>query len=239
MSCEKVRPLIPSLVDRQLFQLEEWAAELRKEAMEHVAACRSCNAEFEAAEWQRAALRSLSAAPAPARLAARLQVIASHEKTRQLTRITWRARYEAFASRLSLQFDNMMKPFALPIAGGLISALFMFGVLIPSVSFARINGVEPSTPMFTEPDGQVVGEGDRPTLQAPNEPTVRAKIVVLLMIDDHGKVRDFQVKQGTMTPEVQNLILFSKFTPATILGQPTWGQVQVVFGAEDGTDRRS
>ncbi len=237
MSCEKVRPLIGSLVDRQLLRMEDGGIELRKQAMEHVAVCRACSAELEAAEWQRAAVRSLATAPIPGRLAARLQVIASHERARQLTRITWRARYEAASSRLSLQFENMMKPFALPIAGGLISALLMFGMLIPSVSFAHIKNGEPSSPIYTEPDGQVVGEGDRPKLESAYQAS-RGKIVVLLMIDDHGKVRDYQVKQGTMTPEVQNLILFSSFTPATILGQPTWGQVQVVFG-DDGNDRRS
>lgn len=238
MRCEKVRPLIASLVDRQLLRMEDAAAELRKAAMKHVAVCRACSAELQAAERQRALLRSLTPAAVPERLAASLRVLASHERARQLTRITWRARYEAAASRLSLQFENMMKPVALPIAGGLISALLMFGMLIPSVSFARLNNNEPSSPIFTEPDGQVVGEGDRPKLESANQPTKARTIVVLLTIDDHGKVRDYQVKQGTMTPEVQNLILFSSFTPATILGQPTWGQVQVVFG-DEGNDRRS
>src|SRR5579862_2069933 len=169
MSCQKVRPLIASLVDRQLFRMEEAAAELRNEVMEHVAACRACAADLEAAELQRTALRSLAHAPMPARLATSLSVMASHERARQLTRLTWRTRYEAASSKLSLQFENMMRPFALPIAGGLISALLMFGVLIPSVSFARVNSVEPPSPLFTEPDGQVVGAGERPKLDSANQ----------------------------------------------------------------------
>jgi hypothetical protein len=235
MSCEKVRPLISSLIDRQL--QAGVAAETREEAMAHLAACRPCAAEFEGAQWQRVALRSLAEPAVPARLAANLRVIASHERSRQLTRITWRARLEAMRDRLTLQFENMMKPVALPIAGGLISALLMFGVLIPSVSYARIKIIEPPSPVFTEPDGQVVGEGEFPRLESARLPSANGKVVVLLIIDDRGRVRDYRVTQGAMTPEVQNFILFSIFTPATMFGQPTWGKVQAVFGAESNDHR--
>jgi hypothetical protein len=189
-------------------------------------------------QHHRAALRSLPAAAVPARLSASLRVIASHERARQLTRITWRARLEAWGDYIGLQFENMMKPVALPIAGGLISAMLMFGVLIPSVSYAHIKGIEPPSPVFTEPDGQVVGEGEFPRLESANRPSSNGKVVVLLVIDDHGRVRDYHVTQGAMTPEVQNFILFSIFTPATMFGKPTWGELQAVFGSEIN-DRRS
>ena len=78
MSCEKVRPLIASLIDRQL--QAGAAVETREEAMAHLAACRACGAEFEAAQWQRVALRSLGASAVPAKLAANLRVMASHER---------------------------------------------------------------------------------------------------------------------------------------------------------------
>jgi hypothetical protein len=236
MSCEKVRPLIASLIDRQL--QAGVAGEAREEAMAHLAACRACGAEFDAAQWQRIALRSLATSPVPAKLAANLRVMASHERARQLTRITWRARIESMRDKLALQFENMMKPVALPVAGGLISAMLMFGVLIPSVSYARIKTIEPPSAVFTEPDGQVVGEGEFPKLESASQPSSNGRVVVLLVIDDRGRVRDYRVTKGAMTPEVQNFILFSIFTPATMFGMPTWGEVQAVFGAEYN-DRRS
>jgi hypothetical protein len=236
MSCQKVRLLIGSLIDRQ--SQGGAAGEAREEAMAHIAACRACGDELEAAEWQRRVLRSLAAAPVPEKLGANLRVMASHARSQRLTRITWRAQFEYLRSRVALEFENMMKPVALPIAGGLITALLMFGVLIPSVSYARIKSIEPPSPVFTEPDGQVVGEGEFPKLESANLPTANGKVVVLLIIDDHGRVRDYHVTQGAMNLEVQNFILFSVFTPATIFGKPTWGEVQAVFG-DDGTDRRS
>ncbi len=236
MSCDHVRDLIDLLIDRRL--QGRVAGSQRDEAMAHVAACHSCGATFKAASGQRAVLRSLAAPSVPDKLAANIRVIASHERARQLTRITWRARWDAFCDRASLHFENMMKPVALPIAGGLISALLMFGVLIPSVSYARIRTIEPPSPVFTEPDGQVVGEGEFPRLESANQPSSNGRVVVLLVIDDRGRVRDYHVTQGAMTPEVQNFILFSIFTPATMFGKPTWGEVQAVFGAENG-DRKS
>jgi len=235
MSCEKVRPLIASLIDRQL--QAGVAVEAREEAIAHVTACRACGSEFDAAQQQRVALRSLAAIGVPAKLAANLRVLASHERARQLTRITWRARLETLRDTLTLQFENMMKPVALPVAGGLISAMLMFGVLIPSVSYARIKGFEPPSPVFTEPDGQVVGEGEYPQLKSASQPTSDGKVVVLLIIDDRGRVQNYRLTKGAMTPEVQSFILFSIFTPATVFGVPTWGEVQAVFGADN--DRRS
>jgi len=42
-------------------------------------------------------------------------------------------------------------------------------------------------------------------------------------------VQDYYLSGGKLTDEMTNLILFSRFTPATIYGQPTWGLKQIVF----------
>lgn len=130
-----------------------------------------------------------------------------------------------------------MRPVALPMAGGLISALLMFAALIPSVTHAHSSTLEPPSPVFTDPDGQMVGEGVFPKLERAIGPAMNGKVVVLLDIDDHGHVQNYTVTQGAITPEVQNLILFSQFTPATMFGKPTKGQIRVVFGAD--SDMRS
>lgn len=236
MSCEKVGSLIGSLIDRQ--SQGGAAGEVREAAMAHIAACRACSREFEAAERQRRLLRSLPTPAVPAKLEANLRIMASYERSRRLTRLTWRARLESMRGRLALEFENMMKPVALPVAGGLITAMLMFGVLIPSVSYARVKSIEPPAPVFTDPDGQVVGEGEFPKLESANLPNTRGHVVVLLIIDDRGRVKDYHVTQGTLTYEMKTFILFSVFTPATIFGQPTGGEVQAVFG-DEGADRRS
>src|ERR1700751_2921991 len=98
MSCEKVRASIDSLAER--WSQGGLAGEERDAAMAHVAGCRVCGEELEAAQGRRVALRSLAVPPLPAKLAANLRVLASHERARQLTRITWRARWETACDRV-------------------------------------------------------------------------------------------------------------------------------------------
>jgi hypothetical protein len=227
MSCENVQPLISSLVDRRV------AGERREEALAHLDACRACSAEYESMRVQRGALRSLAAAPAPAMLQGKLRVLASHERARRLVRINLAARAEHWRGLAALRLGNLMRPVALPVAGGLVSALLMFAALIPSVTYAHFSTIEPPSPVFTDPDGQMVGEGEFPKLERAIGPAVNGKVVVLLSIDDHGRVTDWTVTQGVITPEVQNLILFSQFTPAMFFGKPTKGQIRVVFGADN------
>jgi hypothetical protein len=231
MSCENVQPLISSLIDRRV------GAEQREEALAHLDSCRACSSDYESMRIQRAALRSLAAPAVPAMLQGRLQVLASHERARRLTRITWAARFENWRSLTRVRLGNLMRPVALPIAGGLISALLMFAALIPSVTYAHFSTVEPPSPVFTDPDGQVVGEGEFPKLERAIGPSLNGKTIVLLTIDDRGHVQNYTVTQGVMTPEVQNFILFSQFTPATMFGRPTWGQIRAIFGAD--SDMRS
>jgi hypothetical protein len=231
MSCENVQPLISSLVDRRV------AGEQREEALAHLDTCRACNAEYESIRTQRSALRSLAAPPVPAMLQGRLQVLASHERARRLACITWAARFENWRGITRLKLGNLMRPVALPVAGGLVSALLMFAALIPSVTYAHFSTIEPPSPVFTDPDGQLVGEGEFPKLERAIGPALNGKVIVLLTIDDRGHVQNYTVMQGAITPEVQNLILFSQFTPATMFGKPTWGQIRVIFGAD--SDMRS
>jgi len=231
MSCEHVQTLISSLLDRRV------AGELRDEAWAHVHACRACHAEYESLRVQRAALRSLAHPPVPQMLEDRLRVIASHQRARQLVRLSWAARYRHWREMAAVKFGNMMRPVALPIAGGLISALLMFGAILPSVTYARMSGIEPPSPIFTDPDGQLVGEGEFPKLERAIGPAMSGRVVLLLTIDDRGRVQNYTVTEGTLTHEVKDFILFSQFTPATSFGKPTWGQVRAIFGADN--DMRS
>ena len=59
----------------------------------------------------------------PDALAERLRVLASHERERLLLRVNLAVRLRNWKERVQLSFDNMMRPLALPFAGGLLSAL--------------------------------------------------------------------------------------------------------------------
>ena len=55
------------------------------------------------------------------------------------------------------------------------------------------------------------------------------EVSLVLLIDARGHVQDLYLSGGELTDEMKSLILLSRFTPATIDGQPTWGLKQVVF----------
>jgi hypothetical protein len=123
--------------------------------------------------------------------------------------------------------NNLMRPLAIPTAGGFVSALTLFGVLAPSLAIppvtARANDVP--TVLYTEPSVKnflpigFEGEGD---------------LVVEITVDEHGKLVDYSIpnmadKSHRMDPSIENQILFTQFTPARWLGQPMSGKVRITF----------
>ena len=115
-------------------------------------------------------------------------------------------------------------------AGGLLSALIAFSILVPTLSFSRQFGFDPAIELVTLPDGKVVGAiGEIPRLEMVGTATTGDGTVVELTIDPKGHVRYYDVLRGELTPDMQSIILFSYFTPATYFGQRTVGKVLVTM----------
>jgi PAS domain-containing protein len=167
----------------------------------------------------------------PDGLAERLRVLASHERERLLLRVNLAARLRNWKERLQLSFDNMMRPLALPFAGGLLSALAIFACIMQTPAFPYYVRNDVPLPMIaTDPDGQVVDwVGRAPQLLPVTEDVSSDAIAALLLIDPQGRVADYMVAHGEATREMKNFFLLSRFTPATSFGQPTWGYKLVLF----------
>jgi hypothetical protein len=234
MSCEKVQQQIASLLDRKVVSVEEGSV------MAHIESCRACGERYESMAAVHSAMRQMNRAPLPAGLAGRLRVLASHEAARRAAHINMSARWKELRWRVRLAFDNLMRPVALPVAGGLFAASLAFAMLVPSLSFAHnVFGDEPPAALYTYPEGRVVGAvcppgsppdfGYIPKLEVTSTPRSDADTLLELTIDERGRVADYYVENGILTPDMESLILFSTFTPATVFGQPTWSKVQVYF----------
>jgi hypothetical protein len=161
--------------------------------------------------------------------------MASHERARRLARVTLAARWKEWSSTASLWFDNLMRPVALPFAGGLLSAMTLFSLLVPSLSFSH-NFTDQA--FLTYPDGEVIAlssngtyvpasYGERLTIVPANMDSSDYSNVIWLTVNETGKVVDYSIERGSLTPDLQSIILFSQFTPATVLGLPTSGRVRV------------
>jgi hypothetical protein len=188
------------------------------------------SSENEFSENVRAAFRRMAKVPVPPALAAKLRVMASHERARQLSHRNFSARLEHWTSSLHLAFDNLMRPLALPFAGGTLSAIVIFTLLVPSLTFPHRSGDDPPTAVYTYAYPKIVGARDFvPRIEPADSPIYTTDTVLELTIDEGGQVRDWTVSDGGLTREMVSVILNSQFTPATVFGQPTWGKIQLVY----------
>ncbi len=241
MSCEKSLELVSSVLDGRL------SAGEREKAMAHVESCPACSSEFNSLFTLRQDLKALKQPTPPEWLGAKLQVMASHELQRRMARENLSVRLSAWAGRVRLSFDNMMKPMALPFAGGLVSALLLFGAVVQQAFPAHFRD-DVATNITTDPDGQIeiptVMSTDTkgndidltpragwmiPRFEPVNADVTDAGTLAELTISPDGIVGSYRVVRGDLTREMKEFILWSKFTPATIFGKPAWGKKLVLF----------
>jgi hypothetical protein len=218
MNCEKVRKTLSAFLDSNL------APERLDTMTQHLAQCRDCSSYAKELGDLHSALRSLPAATPPERLATELQVLASRERMRQLSHSTYTALSHYWMAEMRLFFDNLMRPIAIPFAGGLVSAVFLFTMLMPTLQFPHLTLNDVPSGLFT----QSVATVD--TL--PPFGFTENNLVVQVMLDDQGNVVDYELPNNVssrLRNDIANMILFTKFEPATAYGVPIAAKVVVSF----------
>ena len=213
MSCQTVQQLISPLLDQKL------AGEQRETVLQHLAECRACKSQADLISEMRAALRRMQDVQAPPRLSDQLRIMAAKERVRILTRRSFREWVGYWSGYVRITLDNLMRPLALPFAGGVFSAFLIFGTLVPTLATQRITGIDVPIALFTDPTLEDVGHSH----------TGAGDTVVELTVDERGRVTSYSNIEGKLTPEMENDLLFYRFTPATAFGYPTWGKVTVIW----------
>ena len=170
----------------------------------------------------RTVLMSLPRPVPPAELTTRLRVVGSREAARR--RAILRPGY--WLEECRNWFSNLMRPLAIPTAGGFVSALLLFGLIAPTLVVREVANAGPvedvRTVLYTDPTVKsylpMLGEGH--------------DVVVDLTVDDQGRLLDYAVS-GTNSPailkSIQSHLLTMHFNPATTFGQPTSGRVRIWF----------
>src|SRR5438270_8902892 len=193
MRCHFVQESISGYLDNRLADPE------RKSVAEHLANCHECAALHGRIAQLRDNLRVLPVALAPKRLATDLQVLASKELVRHRRMGSFSALMRFSAERARLLIDNLMRPLALPFAGGLTSALFIFGTLVPYLGLLRNPANDKPTALYTEASVENVADfGSRSSDDT----------LIEVQIDGQGRMVDYSVLQGQMTSDVGNFLLF-------------------------------
>lgn len=171
------------------------------------------------------ALKSLPAQMPPPDLRLRLQVVASREASRQ--RQFRSGRLAFWKNEARHWVDELMRPIAIPTAGGFFSALLLFATLAPSLA---VRGVPAS--LVDVPTGLYTEASVKSSLPFGYD---GEEVVVELTVDEGGRMVDYSVPQAAAmsSPEIrryiENHLLTMQFTPATAFGQPMAAKLRIWF----------
>jgi hypothetical protein len=218
MECCSVKQNVSAYLDGAI------SADERRSLQRHMIVCSECALEAQRYTRVRESLRSLPRPVAPSDLATRLRVMASKVRMETIGPSRW----DRWCERLELSLHDLMRPLALPAAGGLCAAVFLFSTLVPT---------------FKSAFALVSLSGDVPTTLA-TQPALKfmapvafsgGDAVVDLQLDDQGRIVDFTIvsapgqQSDALRRRIENSLLFTEFWPATTFGRPVAGTIRISF----------
>ncbi len=214
---------------REISALEGGSTELsaQRPLQDHLQECMDCALEVHQAGRLRSALRALPRKQPPARLRTALAVIASQEQQRRQRRRSPRRVLAECAAWLNLWSDNLVRPLALPFAGGLASAIFLFTMLVPSFA-VQAGTVTNDVPTLLTTEAMLQSSLSFGLLDQ--------DVVVNVLVDRKGQVQDYsipRVQLSSLSPneilDIEKTLLCTRFEPATMFGRPAWTRLRITL----------
>jgi hypothetical protein len=186
----------------------------------HMDSCGPCATHFIALQRTRESVANLGRKAAPPDLALRIRVALSQEIS-----IAGSSRWDA----LRVRWENLFNAVMVPVTGGLVATIVMFGLLINFLMPAQLPGSNdvPTTP-YTPPELQ----------SAPFEMAMDAArtepLIVEAYVGADGRVQDYRILSGgdnggAVLSGLKNVLIFATFRPATSFGRPTAGRAILAF----------
>jgi hypothetical protein len=198
-----------------------------QEMSEHADSCDVCSDAVNDFRRLRQNVRNLPSCHPSPDLKKAIRSIAARERTRRVAWLKLTNGFSAWRLRTHMLMLNMMRPMAVPVAGGLISAMLLFATLLPDFAH-EVHPVRNDVPTVLFTDASVK-DAYWPVIGETN-------IVVDLTIDESGRLTDYSfvsggslVREEGMRRRFESALLLTQFTPATSFGQPTSGKVRVSF----------
>jgi anti-sigma factor RsiW len=222
-SCSKIRSSFSAYLDGDLSgrAMQEIALHLNGDDM--VSGCGACANDFAAWRQMQESLALLRPAQPPADLDLRLRLAISREQARRRSR---------WADRLSLAWDNAIRPLAVQLSAGLAGAVVLVGGM---VLLLGIVAPPQAVQANDEPLGAVTSPHYLYSTVAP-EAIVTPRdtaIVVEASVDNQGRVYDYTIVSGpqddAVRTQVVNQLLLSVFQPASVFGLPVRGRVVMTY----------
>ena len=215
MNCESVQGSISRYLDGQMPEHQ------RKAVTRHLLGCRDCE-QFQAdLRYVHSSIRRLPAISAPKSLATKLRVTASYDRERRQGAGEFSSPWQRWLTRARIAMQDLMRPLALPAAGGLLSSVLLFTFLVDTFAVQMPAQDDIPIGIYT----QVKVDSLSPFGFTGRDVTVE------LSINKEGRVVGLCSHNATLTRDemnqLGNLVLFTSFNPATADGQPTSGKIVV------------
>jgi hypothetical protein len=181
-------------------------------------------------------LRRLPRRVPPAELRSNLRVIASRAR-QQAARGP--AESAAWAIRFELFSKNLMRPLAIPFAGGIFSTVVAFSMwLSTGATVHATNGFDIPIPASRRSQITTLVTKD-PSVQktAPIPAYGLDDVVVDVTIDGSGGMIGYTIVSGNVTQDetlkrqIDTVLLLTKFNPAKTLGTPVEGKIRLSLSA--------
>lgn len=213
MKCEQARAQFSSYLDTALPGREMQAIG------GHLEECAGCRAEYRSLEQNHELLMALGPRKAPPELALRIRLAISREASERSRRSV-----VAFLFRLQDEARGLM----IPATAGLLSAVVFFGILIGFWARPAI-GDDVPIPSFTYIPPQLSAmPADSVDSDEPDP------ILVETFVDENGRVQDYRVlntgvDMKAIGPQLDSILIFTRFQPAMAFGRRTSGRVVLSF----------
>jgi hypothetical protein len=226
MKCTTVRKNLAGYLDDAVTGTAR--VEERAGIREHLESCKACRAELQHFRKLAVMLSRAAKNDPPADLAVRIKVAAAQAQRRM-------------KDRAEILLDNVFRPLTLPATGGLFSAILVFGLVFQMiVPGTTVRAVQNDVDLNLMRQPKLVSLSQYPQSWAPEKDDVELSLphglLLDVTVDAHGQMTGYEILSGPNSLELRRqldqILLFSRFSPMLSFGRPTaGGHVVLSFSA--------
>ena len=234
MKCTTVRPKLAAYLDDAVTGASHVAERLQ--IREHLDLCAPCRSELESYRKLAVLLSRHTRTVPPADLAVRIRVAAAQAKTSQESKPMRRLR-----DRAEILLDNVLRPLTVPATGGVFSAMLVFVLALQTIlPGTTVRAVQNDVATNFIRPAELISLSEYPQYWATEpqhdvELALPHGLLVDVTVDSRGQMSDYHIISGPNSAQLRHqldqILLFSRFSPMLSFGHPTTGHVILSFSA--------
>jgi len=187
---------------------------------EHLEDCGACGQSYAALQKTQQLLAGLGRKSAPADLELKLRLAASREAARS---------QNLWLHGLRIQMQHALNAFMVPATAGLAATVVLFGVLLAFLT-PPLQAGNPDVPLVIQTAPQFQQSAFGTAVNSIKEDS----LVIEAYVDSNGRVQDYRIlsspdQNEDLPVQVKNMLIFTTFRPATLMGHPTAGRAVMSF----------